>query len=419
MDRIDESDEKEHRMTAPLLKWYTDDRELNGYYLEDEKDLKLFEKIESIFRELPPSDDQLDYRCLWISIPRGPIEDFGDFEDFKEEGLSYEDFVSHWKCEHPDDADWYVLQYERIPDGRRYIVLGRLVLFYGNGEKEFRRRSRNHTDLLEWLTVVLREQVDSVKAGTYRDRVLKELPLGYRKGVVRRSDVWKSGFWTKEADLDDTTDEDIERFSKLVGNGIEDVPDKRIPSMTLNDYLALCSMCFRIRGENTDGMSLKEQYKRFADGRDEGMLELDPDDPDAFRQFQRNVRSGHVWEIRFGHGYSRMHLYPMNDERGWYLVLRGCFDRTDFIHIALSLSEKGMPVEVMESTKVLRAIRGEDWIGIVPRRSYPFYCSGEFTEHDVLECVSFRDEMMEKFGDKIEWYDVDTFYPVKKRFHFS
>ena len=378
MDRIDESDEKEHRMTAPLLKWYTDDRELNGYYLEDEKDLKLFEKIESIFRELPPSDDQLDYRCLWISIPRGPIEDFGDFEDFKEEGLSYEDFVSHWKCEHPDDADWYVLQYERIPDGRRYIVLGRLVLFYGNGEKEFRRRSRNHTNLLEWLTVVLREQVDSVKAGTYRDRVLKELPLGYRKGVVRRSDVWKSGFWTKEADLDGTTDEDIERFSELVGNGIEDVPDKRIPSMTLNDYLALCSMCFRIRGENTDGMSLKEQYKRFADGRDEGMLELDPDDPDAFRQFQRNVRSGHVWEIRFGHGYSRMHLYPMNDERGWYLVLRGCFDRTDFIHIALSLSEKGMPVEVMESTKVLRAIRGEDGIGIVPRRSYPFYCSGEF-----------------------------------------
>ena len=44
MDRIDESDEKKFRMTAPLLKWYTDDRELNGYYLEDEKDLKLFEK---------------------------------------------------------------------------------------------------------------------------------------------------------------------------------------------------------------------------------------------------------------------------------------------------------------------------------------------------------------------------------------
>ena len=86
MDRIDESDEKEHRMTAPLLKWYTDDRELNGYYLEDEKDLKLFEKIESIFRELPPSDDQLDYRCLWISIPRGPIEDFGDFDDEEDFG---------------------------------------------------------------------------------------------------------------------------------------------------------------------------------------------------------------------------------------------------------------------------------------------------------------------------------------------
>ena len=29
-----------------------------------------------------------------------------------------------------------------------------------------------------------------------------------------------------------------------------------------------------------------------------------------------------------------------------------------------------------------------------------------------MDCLSFRDDMLEKFGDMIEWYAVNTFYPV-------
>ena len=65
-------DDSEKRMTAPLLRRYVEDKALNGYYLTEKEDVELFEQIESIIRELPPSEKDLDYRRLWISIPRGP-----------------------------------------------------------------------------------------------------------------------------------------------------------------------------------------------------------------------------------------------------------------------------------------------------------------------------------------------------------
>lgn len=402
--------ESEIRMTAPLLRRIVEDRELNGYYLVKKEDIELFEQIESIVRELPPSENNLDYRRIWINIPRGPIEDYGVFdEDYWD---SYEEFENSWRYHHPDEKDWYVFHYERTPRGERYIAVDGLVLFL---EMEtYRKQSRYHTDLLKWLTGVIREQVDSIKTGTYRDNVLKELPVGYRKGVVKRSDIWRSGYWTKKTDMDGTTQKEIQEFSKLVETGIEQMPENRLDSMTVNHYLELCSMCFKIRGEETSGMTLVEQYKKFADGRDDGLLDIDPDNPDAFLKFCESSHDGHVWEIRPGHGWSRMHLYPQHDDKGWYIGLRGCFDRTDFIHITLGLHAAGIPMEVYDALKVLRALKGEDYIGIVPRGEWPFYEQYRFKEYDVLECIAFNDELYEKLKDKIEWYDVNTFYPIMK-----
>ena len=78
------------------------------------------------------------------------------------------------------------------------------------------------------------------------------------------------------------------------------------------------------------------------------------------------------------------------------------------------MTARGLPLMVYDAKKVLKAMKGEDFIGIVPRGDFPYYCSQYFSDHDVLDCVSFEDEMLEKFGDKIEWYEVDTFYPVKE-----
>ena len=92
-------DGDEQRMTASLLKYLTKNRMHDEYCLKDPGDIELFEEIERIVRELPSSEKNLDVRTLWISIPRGPIEDFGDYEDYKED-YNYEEFVNLWKYEH-------------------------------------------------------------------------------------------------------------------------------------------------------------------------------------------------------------------------------------------------------------------------------------------------------------------------------
>jgi len=73
-------------------------RELRIYFLQ----------IYEVMKSLKPVGDD-DLRLLWIEIPRGTIDDFGDYDTFREEELvdSYEDFEEEWKAYYPDPVKWY------------------------------------------------------------------------------------------------------------------------------------------------------------------------------------------------------------------------------------------------------------------------------------------------------------------------
>ena len=70
----------------------------------------------------------------------------------------------------------------------------------------------------------------------------------------------------------------------------------------------------------------------------------------------------------------------------------------------------GLPLEIYQGEKVLRAVRGEDWLGIVPEKERPFYQSYLYEEHDVIDCISYSDELMDIVGNRVTWYPVTTFY---------
>ena len=201
--------DKAVRLTAPKVQNYIDC--LNSYGLEPHactpETLAMLPELFAEVMKISPYYAN-GVRLLHFCVDRGPIEDFGDYEDYKED-YTYEEFVNLWKYEHPDEKDWYVFQYEKIPWGPRYVALGYLGLFCEEGDKSFRDCSRGHTGLLRWLVDILRGTVDSVKDDTYHDLVVSQLPIGYRKGVVKRSDIWKSGYWSREDDLGGITDEEI------------------------------------------------------------------------------------------------------------------------------------------------------------------------------------------------------------------
>lgn len=67
---------------------------------------ELFQKLQSI---AVCGDDEL--RELWLTAPRGSIEDFGDYENYLEDGEeeSRKEFGELWLSEYPEPQKWYKL----------------------------------------------------------------------------------------------------------------------------------------------------------------------------------------------------------------------------------------------------------------------------------------------------------------------
>jgi hypothetical protein len=62
-------------------------------------------------------------------VDRGPIEVFGDFEEFKESGEveTLDDFEQLWKSYHPEETKWYKFQTAKYNDNLYFYLGGKLL----------------------------------------------------------------------------------------------------------------------------------------------------------------------------------------------------------------------------------------------------------------------------------------------------
>lgn len=197
-----------------------------------------------------------------------------------------------------------------------------------------------------------------VRSGAYGREVESGLPYWQRKGVVRRSDVWRTFPEAREAIFEGMPDGVFERFRELAASGAAERAEGRMASMTAGDFLGACALGYRacgydLKGEDGAELVPAALYRRFADGRDEGLVGgghgmnagpgIDPDDPEA-------------WDA-------------------WY------FDRFE----------------------------GCDCVGIVPRRVIPAYCADMFPARfgKILDFTHVYEEDVDVYGDAIEWLPVE------------
>ena len=99
--------------TAPAL-----DRLLSSFNtglvnskLYDKKVLDVTIPLFHALSDLMPSPKNHDMKSIWFCVPRGTIDDFGDYEEMLTYGEvdSHEDFESLWQSEYPDKYVWYQL----------------------------------------------------------------------------------------------------------------------------------------------------------------------------------------------------------------------------------------------------------------------------------------------------------------------
>jgi hypothetical protein len=72
-------------------------------------------------------DDEL--RETWLEVERGPIEAFGNFEEFKESGevKTMEDFEQLWKDYYQEETKWYKFQTAKFEDNLYFHFGGKLL----------------------------------------------------------------------------------------------------------------------------------------------------------------------------------------------------------------------------------------------------------------------------------------------------
>lgn len=338
---------------------------------------------------------------LWLKAERGTIEDFGDYNEWLAEGEveSYEEFEERWKEEYPDEVEWFAFQafWEKEIDYRAVHLRHRQVI-----EQDPRKDKGFEYDISEfvsWMVGEVRRIVEELEKDNYNSDVQKNLPAKHHIGYVLRKHVWEIYPKQELAITGILTEQDIAYFLE---HAKDTVPDEtRMSRMTANDFYRFCAIGYDACEYRSPEKSPKERYYLFADGRDEGLGKIDPDDPTAFEEWFNGGRlwGGHPWEVCSGGSSTHIDLDVLHDEGGWYLELAGsawtrCAETVKFF---VSLHKAGVPISVYQAELLKKRILGEEKVGIVPDGIYPSYCRDFFAEQDIIDYMSLpHDSEMEK-----------------------
>ena len=390
----------------------------------------IFDMLQEIYNLMgpvrPKGDDQV--RSLWIEVPRGNIEDFGDYDEFKEEGFvdNRKDFEKFWISEYPDQSKWYQFTTAEYRDKRFFYFNSNLVFTIdlsetsGTDEDPYFEYIR---ELLSWLKYTVKDLISNIEKDEdgYNKSLSRHLSYHKRKGWIRRREYWE------------ILGEDAIRLDERLGphwietlRRIVDAQDKNecwplLNDMTAADFLRFCEVCYDANdyfGESGKAFSPVEKYHRMADGRDGGLLSIDPDSSRDFRQwYHGGERMGaHPWEICRGGNSTHISLGVLDKDNDWSLLLAGSsvVRVEETVRMAVALQEAGIPFHLREAREILDMVGGNDFIGIVPDTVFPRYCHSLFPEEDrIIDFMNLGYENTEEIIAAAHWYPLDRISVVR------
>ena len=273
--------------------------------------------------------------------------------------------------------------------------------------------------LTRFSTVVKRITNDWLQV--YRE-TLKSLSLDMRYGILPKSVVWKYYPEWYRADIA-LGKVKTARFINYVRSGkfrSDYVGHHREMSLAL--FMQYCKVAYtanlrQFKRAIEKDMSGLDMYKRFADGRHEGLVELPPESADAFKQWYHSGRGGgHPWEVYRGGNTTHIDLGVSEKADGWAVFLRGTSTSrmAETIRIALALAKEGLPVEIHDAEELRSRLLGMDNMGIIPKFILNHRASQNFEKEDrVYDCAHLNDfSRKNRILPFISWKPIE---PVRPR----
>ncbi len=173
---------------------------------------------------------------------------------------------------------------------------------------------------------------------------------------------------------------------------------REIKEISLNDYLNITSICYKAAfGKKAKDLKPIEMYKKWADGRDEGMLSIkNKNNKGAFSKwYKTRSRGGHPFEIVFSWKSHGIHLYPPQRDYPYYsIIVTNLSYAPTFLKMVQALIDKNIPFQASELDKVVRFLSGETYFKV-----------NEFGDHFIFYISSM--EYKRKYLRQIEWEEIE------------
>lgn len=408
------------KLTQPKVDGYIDWLRRNNHFgmtscIYDDRSSELLDELFALLEQIAPSASN-GAKTLWLRAERGPIEDFGSVEEEIAEGNyeSKEEFEEAWRSWFPDEVKWYHFQaVEDKTEEYRAVALRHSYVIVQDKRREPAGWPCDISEFVDWLVDGVRECIEMLKAGTYNDFVRENLPPQHRTGTIRCKDYWDVWPDERAAFFKDISSADVAEFIEKATSQEKDQEKSvsRLSSMTANDFFRFCAMGYAENKYNGCDKTPKEQYYLHADGRDDGLQDIDADDPKAFHEWLHNRErfGGHPWEVCRGGNSTHIDLRVMEDDSGYFLYLAGAaWSRTiETVKFYLALTRANIPVCLAEAQMLADRLDEKELIGIVPEGVLPAYCASWFPNEHIIDFMNLPDEDREKFLPFCTWYDEE------------
>ena len=254
----------------------------------------------------------------------------------------------------------------------------------------------------KWLKVARKDWIKANK------RINVEYPLHYRYGIAPNALV--------RASLPDIYRLDKElgkvRTRKMV-HLVEDgfffkAGNTEVSTMTANDYFRYCRIAYIAgkRPEETvdESLSGREMYSRYADGRHEGLLDIDPASDKEFASWidgkhPKRGRGGHPWEIKRGGNTTHIDLAvsrpSMYRNEGFKIELRGesIGRMVETMRMFLAIHEAELPISIANPEGVRKRLLAQDNIGIIPSYASLHRANQHFGQDEDVFDVMYYDDL--------------------------
>lgn len=258
------------------------------------------------------------------------------------------------------------------------------------------------TSARQWLKVVA---LDWIRANRH---VQESYPINRQFGIVPHSLIRASvaDVWRLDKELGKAK---ARRFICLVEEGCFHKEANTIArSMTANDYFGYCRIAYIAGGRKEDAvddsLSGREMYKRYADGRHEGLLDIDGDSEQEFAAWidgthPKRAGSGHPWEIKRGGNTTHIDLSVFRPSPcvgvGFKIELRGAAigRLTETIKMFLAIHAASLPISIDDPGGIRMRLLAQDNIGLVPCYDTLHRASQHFRQHEHVYDVLHYDDL--------------------------